>query len=93
MICAHVFWSKKRDFHFLSSSVVLFIFPPFCLALDRPVPDKIAQVPQSKTTPEMPNGKELPRSFTDPLELAELLDRLAGPGKHTENVEPHLYTC
>jgi hypothetical protein len=25
----------------------------------------------------------------NPLELAELLDRLAGPGKHAENVEPH----
>jgi hypothetical protein len=29
----------------------------------------------------------------NPLELAELLDRLVGPGKHAENVEPHLLHC
>ncbi len=35
----------------------------------------------------MPNEK----TPANALELAELLDRLAGPGKHAEDVEPHLW--
>jgi hypothetical protein len=48
------------------------------------VPFLISSSPQSKPTPEMPNEKP------NPLELAELLDRLAGSGQDAKNVEANL---
>jgi hypothetical protein len=53
----------------------------------RPVSDKL----KSLKTNHARNAKW--KDPADPLELAELLDRLAGPGKHTENVEPHLFSA
>lgn len=48
------------------------------------VPFLISSSPQSKTTPEMPNEKP------NPLELAELLDRLASSGQYAKDVEANL---
>jgi hypothetical protein len=62
--------------HVLSSSH----FP--CLA----VPFLISSSPSKQNHARNAQWKDP----ANPLELAELLDRLAGPGKHTENVEPHL---
>ena len=49
------------------------------------VPFLISSSPQSKTTPEMPNEKP------NPLELAELLDRLTSPGQYAKDVEANLH--
>ena len=57
----------------------------FSLPAGRPVSDKLK--PSKQPTPEMPNEKPNPNSL---LELAELLDRLAGAGKNAKDVEPDL---